>query len=64
MFKEPTEEVQKRLSPMGIKSLLDTLKDRRAGLTAQIDKEIKFYENLLEKKEADHAKASGSVRAS
>lgn len=64
MFKKPDAETIKRMSPIGIRSLLDSLKDRRRQMVAPIDKEIKFYEDLLQKKEGNNATTTGTVRAS
>jgi hypothetical protein len=65
VFKEPNKETIDRMTSAGTSALLDTLKDRRASMTQEIDKEIKFYENLLKEiKKDEYAKALSAVRAS
>lgn len=57
-FTQPDESTIKRMTPAGIRSLLDTLKTQRAALVKPYDTQIKFYEDLLAKKEGDNAKAT------
>ena len=61
-FTKPTEEQIQRMTPKSIGALLQTLRSQRADLVAPYDLQIKYYEDLLKKKEeAQNAKATSSV---
>ena len=61
-FTKPTEEQIQRMTPKSIGALLQTLRSQRADLVAPYDLQIKYYEDLLKKKEeAQNAEATSSV---
>lgn len=61
-FTKPDKETIARMTPRSIQSLLDTLKSQRAELVEPYDKQIKYYEDLLEqKKGGSDAKATSTV---
>ncbi len=61
-FTKPDQETIKRMTVSSITALLNTLKSQRADVVEPYDLQIKYYEDLLEKKkEARNAKATGTV---
>lgn len=54
-FKPPDEASLKRMTPLSVESLLETLRAQRAEKVVLIDQEISFYEDILEKMEAPDA---------
>ncbi len=61
-FTKPDKETIARMTPRSIQALLDTLKSQRAELVEPYDKQIKYYEDLLEqKKGGSNAKATSTV---
>lgn len=60
-FTKPDEKQVRRMTPTSIRALLDSLRKQRAELVKPHDLQIKFYEDLLEKKEAENAKTTGTV---
>lgn len=61
-FTKPDKETIGRMTVRSITSLLDTLKSQRAELVKPYDEQIKYYEDLLEKKKGgSDAKATSTV---
>ncbi len=57
-FTKPDEQTIARMTPKSLEVLIDTLKKQRAAAVAPHDRQIKFYEDLLEKKRGNDAKAA------
>ncbi len=64
-FTKPDETQLKRMTVRSLTALLDTLKAQRAELVKPYDLQIKFYEDLREKKrkqeEGQDAQTSSTV---
>ena len=56
-FQEPDEKTIARMTVQSLEALIEALKTKRAEVIAPHDAQIKFYENLLEKKR--HATTAG-----
>ena len=52
-FTKPDESTIKRMTVNSITALLNTLKSKRADLVAPYDEQIKYYEDLLKKKQEE-----------
>lgn len=62
VFKKPDQATIDRLTPMKLRNLIASLKERRSEAMAPYNKEIKFYEDLLAKKvKEENAEASSGV---
>ena len=63
VFKTPDEATIKRLTIPKLQNLIESLKERRAEAMAPHNKEIKFYTDLLAKKEEEaNAQSSSGVQ--
>lgn len=63
-FTKPDEKTIRRMTPRSLRALIDSLKTQRAEVVQPFDIQIKFYEDLLAKKEAEggsDAKTTGTV---
>ena len=64
VFKTPDEATINRLTIPKLKNLIESLKERRAAAMAPHNQEIKFYVDLLAKKEgAANAQSSSGVQS-
>lgn len=56
-FTKPDEQTIKRMTVRSITVLLDTLKRQRAEKVKPFDEQIKYYEELLERKKKEKSNA-------
>lgn len=60
-FIKPDEKTIGRMTVQTLNNLLGVLKEQRAEVVKPLDNQIKFYEDLLVKKEAENAKTTGTI---